>query len=249
MSSGFVSGGTSDAPIERSDEWLAAQQELEAAHRRKAEESRQADGRSLFETLQANKAAKEEAFAEAAKLKNQFRALDEDEIEFLDSILESTRREEDRVKKETAEGLEAFRRQQDEADKKLRRASAGADAEATPADEEEEWANASRKRKRAKEKEGLKGVKLRKSSSSAEQGVVKGAALTGSTSNKTLVPHSPAEGSGPSQSAPGADTSSAAMTKSPLPASVPPLATSTPNEPVAPPKGLPLVSYGSDSDD
>jgi hypothetical protein len=56
MSSGFVSGGTADAPIERSDEWLAAQQELERNRQRKAEESRQAaSGRSLFETLEANK--------------------------------------------------------------------------------------------------------------------------------------------------------------------------------------------------
>jgi hypothetical protein len=55
MSSGFVSGGTTDAPIERSDEWLAAQNELEANRQRKAEQARQADGRSLYETLEANK--------------------------------------------------------------------------------------------------------------------------------------------------------------------------------------------------
>ncbi len=55
MSSGFVSGGTADAPIERSDEWLAAQEELEATRRRKAEELRQSGGRSLYETLEANK--------------------------------------------------------------------------------------------------------------------------------------------------------------------------------------------------
>jgi hypothetical protein len=55
MSSGFVSGGTADAPIERSDEWLAAQKELEANRQRKAEQARQADGRSLYETLEANK--------------------------------------------------------------------------------------------------------------------------------------------------------------------------------------------------
>jgi hypothetical protein len=56
MSSGFVSGGTTDAPIERSDEWLAAQLELEAARRRKADEAAaQNSGRSLFETLEANK--------------------------------------------------------------------------------------------------------------------------------------------------------------------------------------------------
>lgn len=55
MSSGFVSGGTIDAPIERSDEWLAAQAELEANRARKAAEARQNDGRSLYETLEANK--------------------------------------------------------------------------------------------------------------------------------------------------------------------------------------------------
>jgi hypothetical protein len=56
MSSGFISGGTTDAPIERSDEWLAAQLELEANRRRKADEAAAANsGRSLFETLEANK--------------------------------------------------------------------------------------------------------------------------------------------------------------------------------------------------
>jgi hypothetical protein len=54
MSSGFVSGGTVDAPIERDAEWLAAQQEIEAARARKAAEARPSDGKSLFETLQAN---------------------------------------------------------------------------------------------------------------------------------------------------------------------------------------------------
>lgn len=55
MSSGFVSGGTTDAPIERDDQWLAAQAEIEANRRRKDEALRKNDGRSLFETLEANK--------------------------------------------------------------------------------------------------------------------------------------------------------------------------------------------------
>lgn len=55
MSSGFVSGGPNDEPIKRSDEWLAAQQEVEANRQREAIEARQSDGRSLFETLEANK--------------------------------------------------------------------------------------------------------------------------------------------------------------------------------------------------
>jgi hypothetical protein len=59
MSSGFVSGGTSDNPIEHDDEWHAAQAELEASRARKAAEARESDGRSLFETLEANKGMKD----------------------------------------------------------------------------------------------------------------------------------------------------------------------------------------------
>lgn len=55
MSSGFVSGGTTDAPIERDDEWLKAQQEIEANRRRKEEESRLEGGKTLYEVLQGNK--------------------------------------------------------------------------------------------------------------------------------------------------------------------------------------------------
>ena len=51
----FVSGGTSEQPIERDEEWLEAQQEIEAKRRQKEEEGRQENGKSLFETLQANK--------------------------------------------------------------------------------------------------------------------------------------------------------------------------------------------------
>jgi hypothetical protein len=60
MSSGFVSGGTVDAPIERSDEWLAAQKEIEANILRKAEQARQSEGKSLYETLEANKGSNEQ---------------------------------------------------------------------------------------------------------------------------------------------------------------------------------------------
>jgi FAM192A/Fyv6, N-terminal domain len=114
-------------------------------------------------------AAKQEAFEEANRLKNQFRALDQDEIEFLDSVLESTRKEEERVKRETAEGLALFRKQQDEADKKARRGSEGAAIEEGSLTlEEESWVAGGRKRKRVKDKEGLKGVKVRRLSTSTE---------------------------------------------------------------------------------
>ena len=89
-------------------------------------------------------------------------------------MLESTRAKEDAVKKETKEQLDLFRRQQEEADKALLD-GAGNDTTVTPATagspppEEGQWAINARKRKRAKEKEVLKGVKLRKSSSTSEQ--------------------------------------------------------------------------------
>lgn len=55
MSSGFVSGGTADQPVERDDAWIRAQQELEEERRRKAEIGQQNGGKSLFEVLEQNK--------------------------------------------------------------------------------------------------------------------------------------------------------------------------------------------------
>ena len=55
MSSGFVSAGTNEEPVERDDAWLRAQKELEEERRRKAEAGQQKDGKSLFEVLQQNK--------------------------------------------------------------------------------------------------------------------------------------------------------------------------------------------------
>lgn len=55
MSSGFVSAGTDQEPVERDDEWLRVQQELEEERRRKAELGKQDGGKSLFDVLQQNK--------------------------------------------------------------------------------------------------------------------------------------------------------------------------------------------------
>ncbi|KAL9017270.1 MAG: hypothetical protein Q9185_005391 [Variospora sp. 1 TL-2023] len=173
MSSGFVSGGTTDKPIERDDDWLKAQQEIEAGRQRKEEEARKHDGKSLYEVLQNNKAAKQEAFEESIRLKNQFRTLDEDEIEFLDSVLESTRAKEDAVKKETAEQLELFRQQQDDADRAtLKEADTETATSPTPSDlqsPDSQWAINARKRKRAKDNDSIPGLKLRKSSSTSKE--------------------------------------------------------------------------------
>ncbi|KNG84232.1 NEFA-interacting nuclear protein NIP30 [Aspergillus nomiae NRRL 13137] len=166
MSSGFVSAGTDQEPIERDDEWLRAQQELEEERRRKAELGKQAEGKSLYEVLQQNKMAKQEAFEEKIKLKNQFRSLDEDEVEFLDSIMESTRAQEAAVKKETAEQLEAFRRHREEAEKV---ALEEGTADVTPAAEGEDWKIPARKRRRDKKDLLLPGKKRKSTAEGAEE--------------------------------------------------------------------------------
>jgi hypothetical protein len=94
-------------------------------------------------------------------LKNQFQTLGEDDIEFLDSVLEQTRNQEAEVKKETREQLEAFRKQQEEAEKAAKQAD-GPDGAVDAVDAT--WTVGPRKRKKGKEKEGLPGVKLRKTS-------------------------------------------------------------------------------------
>ena len=140
-------------------------------------------------------AAKQEAFEESIRLKNQFRTLDDDEVEFLDSVLESTRAKEEAVKRETVEQLDVFRRQQEEADRALLlQHEDGPDEEKTgkagsPTTEETQWAVNARKRKRVKEKEGLKGIKLRKYSTTGERPTAIEATspsiLTNTTATKT----------------------------------------------------------------
>ncbi|KAK1836554.1 N-terminal domain of NEFA-interacting nuclear protein NIP30-domain-containing protein [Podospora conica] len=101
---------TPAAPTKKQAEWAAIQSQLDAA--RLATKTAAAAGPeppSLYETLQANKAAKEAAHEEACRLRNQFRALDEDEIGFLEDVREAKRAEEERVRRETEEGLKAFR--------------------------------------------------------------------------------------------------------------------------------------------
>ncbi|KAM7216346.1 N-terminal domain of NEFA-interacting nuclear protein NIP30 domain containing protein [Rhypophila decipiens] len=101
----------------KSAEWLAVETQLaqERENRLQAKKAAAAAGaeeKSLYEVLQANKAAKQAAFEEANKIKNQFRALDDDEIDFLDEVLMRKRAEEQRIRRETEEGLDLFRRAQ-----------------------------------------------------------------------------------------------------------------------------------------
>ncbi|CAH0019514.1 unnamed protein product [Clonostachys rhizophaga] len=175
MSDRFVSGGTiggsegektttsaDSAPSASSGtknaaQWEAVERELEAERRRREEQRRKAvegEEKSLYEILQDNKAAKQAAFEEQSRLKNQFRALDDDEIEFLDEVRQKKRKEEEEVKRVTEEGLRAFRAAQ-----KGSGASAGAGTEKVeePVMEAESW-GVGRKRKRLKERE-VKGLK------------------------------------------------------------------------------------------
>ena len=55
MASRFVSGGTNEEPTERDEAWLKAQQEIEARRKATSKPGEQDSGKSLYETLQANK--------------------------------------------------------------------------------------------------------------------------------------------------------------------------------------------------
>ena len=120
-------------------------------------------------------------------MKNQFRTLDDDEIEFLDSVLESTRAKEQALKKETAEQLSLFREQQETADRALSIQTEGTpengdEGSSKPIDDTS-WVISGRKRKRTKDNEILRGIKARRSSS---------------TNDATLPdPHSPSIASPP----------------------------------------------------
>ncbi|RSL38680.1 hypothetical protein CEP53_014667 [Fusarium sp. AF-6] len=134
----------------KNKEWEAVQKELDAERRRREEQRVKAA---------TGEAAKQAAFEEQTKLRNQFRALDDDEIEFLDEIRANKRAEEERVRMETEEGLKAFRERQ--------KGDAGEKPQDEPAaeGEGESW-GVGRKRKRVKERD-VKG--LRRKVSTAEE--------------------------------------------------------------------------------
>jgi ATP-dependent Clp protease ATP-binding subunit ClpA len=103
---------------------------------------------------------KQEAFEEATKLTNQFRSLDEDEIDFLDSVQEAARAKELAEKRATKEGLEEFRKQQEEAE----RAAKEQEGAVSPPTVTESWSVGPRKRKKGNQKDGIGGLKIRRTS-------------------------------------------------------------------------------------
>ena len=99
---------------------------------------------------------------EAHKFKNQFRALDDDEIDFLDGVKAAQRAEEQRVRRETEQGLEAFRAAQEAT------AVVAADDD-DDAELEDSWlgpaggGGGARKRRRERERDKFKRVRRRES--------------------------------------------------------------------------------------
>ncbi|OBZ79085.1 hypothetical protein A0H81_00901 [Grifola frondosa] len=96
------------AKLKRDEQWKAAYARLGQEPPPQPVEDA-FDGRSLAEKLAANRAAKQEEWEERNKLGNQFRALEEDEVLFLDSIMERQREEEQRRKEMDGEELKHFR--------------------------------------------------------------------------------------------------------------------------------------------
>lgn len=173
-------------------------------------------------------AAKQAAFEEQHRLKNQFRALDADEAQFLDEMRERQRRDEDAVRRQTEEGLRAFRERQ-------RSSAAAAAGEAAWDEGAEEWAAPGRKRKRAaREREGIKGVRRRVSAGGSD---AEGQAPAADAATK----HEP-----PTKTAPAAT----AATRSEPAAKTAAAAAATKSEPPAKKAAAAaLVDYASDDSD
>ncbi|KIM48111.1 hypothetical protein M413DRAFT_221735 [Hebeloma cylindrosporum] len=94
--------------LRREEQWKAAYARLGQEPPPQQQEDAY-DGRSLAEKLAANKIAKQEEWEEKTKLANQFRALEEDEIMFLDSIRERQEAEERQRKEKDGEEVRGFK--------------------------------------------------------------------------------------------------------------------------------------------
>ena len=97
-------------------------------------------------------------------------------MEFLDSVLESTRAKEAEVRKETTEQLDAFKRQQEEAEKAATQEDGPSAVEVNEA-----WTAGPRKRKKGREST-IGGVKLRRTSTTEK------AATEKASIEETVVP-------------------------------------------------------------
>ncbi|KAF8078504.1 N-terminal domain of NEFA-interacting nuclear protein NIP30-domain-containing protein [Lyophyllum atratum] len=110
VGSRFVSESDLDtAKARRDEQWKAAYARLGQEPPPQQQQEDSYDGRSLAEKLAANKIAKQEEWEEKTKLANQFRALEEDEIMFLDSVRERQEAEERQRKEKDGEEVRGFK--------------------------------------------------------------------------------------------------------------------------------------------
>ncbi|TLD11378.1 hypothetical protein PgNI_06509 [Pyricularia grisea] len=228
-----------EAGSSRKQEWSAVSRELDEQRKRREEEARrnaeEGGEPSLFAILQANKAAKQAAFEEANKIKNQFRALDEDEIEFLDEVAAAKRAEEERTRKEVEDGLGRFRELQQ---LKGKDGDGGDDAgEAGGDGDKEDWSfgtgAGARKRRRKDDGGGLRGLKGVVRRKTEQGGEKKDSGADEVASGKAERVDGPVK----SEEKPAA----AEKTAPPVPVEAP-IASSQPKP------SLSLVAYGSDDD-
>jgi hypothetical protein len=161
-------------------------------------------------------------------LTNQFRSLDEDEIEFLDSVQEAARAKELAEKRATKEGLEEFRKQQEEAE----RAAKEQEGAVSPPTVSESWAVGPRKRKKGKEKDGIGGLKIRRTSTGEQARKVE------DTSKPVTTKPDDQAGSSKIQEQQSSTTEQSDKKPASTPAVSPP----------APAAGLGLGAYSSDED-
>lgn len=109
IGSRFVSQDDVDtAKARRDEQWKAAYARI-GMEPPPQQEQDFSDGRSLAEKLAANKIAKQEEWEEKTKLANQFRALEEDEIMFLDSVRERQEAEERERREKDGEEVQNFK--------------------------------------------------------------------------------------------------------------------------------------------
>ncbi|KAK0722018.1 N-terminal domain of NEFA-interacting nuclear protein NIP30-domain-containing protein [Lasiosphaeria miniovina] len=257
---------SSDNTDRKGNEWLEVTKQLEADRRRR-DEARQAAAtaagpngeRTLFDVLQANKAAKQAAFEEAHRIRNQFRALDDDEIDFLDDVRASRRADEERLRRETEAGLQAFRAAQMKTAATAGGGSTSLDAldgtgggaddvgEGGAEDDdhyEEEWAAGSGRKRRRSEKDRDK--KKRVKGLLVGGAAIRRQSTAGSAQDATEKPKAKlvAE-AGTEKVAPGPKKVDAGEKTSPLP----PPSAAKPSPPALAKKLGGLVDYGSSDDD
>ena len=168
-------------------------------------------------------------------MKNQFRSLDEDEVEFLDSVLESTRAKEAEVKKQTREQLEAFRRSQEEAEK------AASLQDTDPAEAVEKWTVGPRKRKKGRENV-IGGVKLRRASTTEKQAATGSDTITSRDLQGEQIPEAQTPGKAPPEAAGSEEPAVLAR-------ETPDANTTASKSPSPPAAALGLGAYSSDEDD